>query len=270
MKNKFLYPILLIGLSTCLLLAIQYPHLMLNPGELSKGHQKLKTECFSCHTFFSGIPAEKCAFCHTVDQIGLKTSTGVLIQKERNGNISFHQNLLEEDCTACHTDHQGINTDQHILTFSHDLIKASLRDQCRSCHLSPEDNLHQGSKDNCSQCHFQTKWIPASFDHTQYFRFDSDHKDNCESCHLDQNFQQYTCYECHEHSASKIRREHLKEGISNFENCAECHRSGDEHEAERAWRSKSSKENRSTNRKSRKRGETREHHEEKDDDDHDD
>ena len=48
----------------------------------------------------------------------------------------------------------------------------------------------------------------------------------------------YTCYGCHEHSRSKIREEHLEEGIRDYENCVECHRSGDEDEAKRIWRSK--------------------------------
>ncbi|MGB5638920.1 MAG: class III cytochrome C family protein, partial [Sedimenticolaceae bacterium] len=41
-----------------------------------------------------------------------------------------------------------------------------------------------------------------------------------------------------EHSRSKIREEHVEEGISQYESCVDCHRSGDEDEAERIWRSK--------------------------------
>jgi hypothetical protein len=35
-------------------------------------------------------------------------------------------------------------------------------------------------------------------------------------------------YGCHEHSRSKIREEHVKEGVSDYENCVECHCSRDE------------------------------------------
>ena len=58
------------------------------------------------------------------------------------------------------------------------------------------------------------------------------------TCHVDNIYDAYTCYGCHEHSRAKIRREHLEEGIRDYENCAECHRSGDEDEAERLWKSK--------------------------------
>jgi len=40
----------------------------------------------------------------------------------------------------------------------------------------------------------------------------------------------YTCYGCNEHSPANIRREHTEEGIRNFDNCVECHRSASEHD----------------------------------------
>ena len=63
------------------------------------------------------------------------------------------------------------------------------------------------------------------------------------TCHIDNDYSNYTCYGCHEHSRSKIREEHVEEGIYDYENCVECHRSGDEDEAECIWRSKRGKSN---------------------------
>ncbi len=42
----------------------------------------------------------------------------------------------------------------------------------------------------------------------------------------------YTCYGCHAHSRSGIREEHLEEGIYRYENCVECHRSGEAEEGD--------------------------------------
>jgi hypothetical protein len=50
---------------------------------------------------------------------------------------------------------------------------------------------------------------------------------------VDNDYTRYTCYGCHEHSRSKIREEHLEEGIYQYENCVECHRSGDAEEGAR-------------------------------------
>ena len=52
------------------------------------------------------------------------------------------------------------------------------------------------------------------------------------------DYSNYTCYGCHEHSRSKIREEHVEEGIHDYENCTECQRSGDEDEAEYRWNRK--------------------------------
>lgn len=38
----------------------------------------------------------------------------------------------------------------------------------------------------------------------------------------------YTCYGCHQHTPANIRGEHIEEGIRNFANCVDCHRSADE------------------------------------------
>ena len=76
-----------------------------------------------------------------------------------------------------------------------------------------------------------------TFEHEKYFRFDKHHRTECETCHMENDYNKYTCYGCHEHSRSKVREEHVEEGIYKYEICVECHRSGDEHEAERIWRS---------------------------------
>ena len=55
---------------------------------------------------------------------------------------------------------------------------------------------------------------------------------------MNNDYSNYTCYGCHEHSRSRIRKEHVEEGIHDYENCAECHRSGDEDEAKYLWKSK--------------------------------
>jgi len=255
---------------------------MIGAGKLSQGHKDLTTDCFACHTAFMGSSSEKCVSCHIVDDIGLKTTKGIEIQRENP--VSFHRHLSEENCVACHTDHKGENAYASIQQFSHelltipvqnqcdschhspkdslhqkikgncdqchdqnqwkpaifehDLLEISLKNQCDSCHHSPKDSLHRKIKGNCAQCHDQNQWKPATFEHEKYFRFDRHHDVACAKCHVNDNYGQYSCYECHEHSVSKIRSEHREEGIFEYENCTECHRSANEDEAERLWKSK--------------------------------
>jgi hypothetical protein len=114
--------------------------------------------------------------------------------------------------------------------FNHALLLKETREQCQGCHKSPADALHKQISGNCSQCHTQERWVPATFDHDKYFLLDRDHDTRCVTCHVRNDYSTYTCYGCHEHSLSSIRRKHIEEGIRNFDNCVKCHRSADEHD----------------------------------------
>ncbi len=237
MKNKTLLLFVTVNLIALVLLAIFFPHLMISPGKPIDAHAELTTDCFACHTPFVGSPAEKCIACHKAKEIGLKTTKGLSIAKEKK-NVTFHQKLIEEDCVACHSDHKGVKAFRPISHFSHNLLESTLQKQCDSCHHNPVDDLHRKAEGNCGQCHTQEAWIPATFEHEKFFRFDKDHDTECITCHINDNYTNYTCYGCHEHSRSKIREEHVEEGIRDYEKCVECHRSGDEDEAKYLWRSR--------------------------------
>lgn len=225
------------NLAILVALAIFAPHLMIVPGKTIDAHAEIAKDCFACHTPFLGSRPAKCITCHKVAEIGLKTTKGLPIAKEKK-NVAFHQKLVEEDCVACHSDHKGVQAFRPIGQFSHKLLQPELQEQCDSCHSGPGDTLHRKIKGNCAQCHTQQAWLPATFEHEKYFRFDRHHDTDCATCHVNNDYESYTCYGCHEHSRSKIRGEHVEEGIYDYENCVECHRSGDEDEAERIWRSK--------------------------------
>jgi len=223
-KRPILLIVIALNLLVLVALAFVYPHLMISPGPLVKGHADLATDCFACHTPWRGASSERCIGCHTAADIGLKTTQGVLIS---SGTIkgSFHQELVEQNCMACHSDHQGpMLTQRSRKPFSHGLLKAAVRDTCSSCHAAPRDGVHRDLKGECGQCHQSQAWKPATFDHDRHFVLDRDHKASCNACHKNNDYRSYTCYGCHEHSQANIRAEHLEEGIQNFENCVDCHR----------------------------------------------
>ncbi len=237
MKNKTIIRMVAVNLAALVLLAIFSPQLMISPGKPIDAHAAFATDCFACHTPFIGSTPEKCIACHQVAEIGIKTTKGLAIDKEGK-NVAFHQKLVEEDCVACHSDHKGVQAFRPIGRFSHQLLEPAVEKQCDSCHANPGDALHQKIEGNCSSCHTQARWTPATFEHDKYFRFDKHHRTDCKTCHVENGYDSYTCYGCHEHSRSKIREEHVEEGIYDYEICVECHRSGDEDEAEYIWRTK--------------------------------
>jgi len=199
---------------------------LLNPGPVTRGHVKLENDCFACHRPFVGPHPASCADCHPTAKIA----------PARPAVAAFHAEPLARDCVACHTDHQGRDPARATARFDHRVLGSGVAADCQACHAKPGDALHARISTACVECHATTAWRPATYDHTASFRFDRHHPPDCETCHTGPSFATYTCTECHEHAPAKIRREHLEEGIRDFEPCAVCHRSGSEKEAKRLWR----------------------------------
>jgi hypothetical protein len=242
---------------------------MLSPGHLLEGHADIHKACFRCHSPFQGVESGRCMACHPLGEIGIKTVAGGPLPRKRR--IPFHASLKEGPCSACHTDHEGADSDGTREAFEHGFVMASALEACRSCHerQRPGDVLHTGAKGGCNSCHQTESWTPATFDHEIYFRFDRHHPEDCGTCHTtEDDLGKYTCYGCHEHTPRNVRSEHLEEGIREFESCEQCHRSGDEEEAERAWK-KMRREAKRRSVPASRRGEKRRHHDEHDEDDDD-
>ncbi|NUM81505.1 cytochrome c3 family protein [bacterium] len=190
-------------------------------------HDQLKTqECMECHSDHLGRRFSPIAFSHELlaDTLRQQCTTCHTQPGDR-----IHSNL-KTVCGQCHTtnawkpahfDHAALGPIENLKNLN-----------CISCHEKPIDALHKTFATTCGDCHTTNQWKPATFDHDRYFRFDRHHRTECVTCHTGNNYQSYTCYGCHEHTLSNIRSEHFEEGIISFDNCAQCHRSGNKHEAE--------------------------------------
>jgi len=226
--KRWLLALIAANLLAVVALAFTYPHLMVSPGPLVSGHTELATDCFACHSPWRGAASERCIACHALPDIGMRTTKGLPLAA-RTVKTSFHQELTERDCIACHSDHQGPKlTHRSRKPFSHALLRAAVQERCEACHKAPADTLHRQLKGNCKQCHSQERWKPATFDHDKLFVLDRDHNAKCVTCHSNDDYSRYTCYGCHEHRPDKVRAEHIEERIRDFENCVECHRSASE------------------------------------------
>ncbi|MBZ8142799.1 class III cytochrome C family protein [Rubrivivax gelatinosus] len=247
---------------------------MVSPGPLSKGHAELAGDCFACHLPWRATAAERCSECHKPADVGLRTTKGVPIVTA-TPRIAFHQQLAQQDCASCHSDHVGPRqTLRDRKGFAHELLRPAVQQQCSGCHATPTNRVHENLKEGCAQCHGTRSWKvdafdhallgasadarcqschtapadrlharldgrcatchatqawkPATFDHDRHFVLDRDHDAECRTCHVGNDYSRYTCYGCHEHSPASIRAEHAEEGIRNFDNCVECHRSADD------------------------------------------
>ncbi|MCX6204904.1 MAG: hypothetical protein NTZ19_01460 [Bacteroidetes bacterium] len=183
----------------CISLSYFFPHAMLNPGELVQGHQELNKKCLSCHTAFSGISNEKCISCHKLSEVDKVFLKG-MDSSSNKAKIMFHQQLLNQECSSCHTDHKGIKPGMLISRFKHELLSVNILTNCSSCHSKPVDTLHKLLSVNCGSCHNSSSWkLKGNFNHEMIQGVD---KINCTACHnkpTDTYHQLLTtgCNKCH-------------------------------------------------------------------------
>ncbi len=206
--------------------------LMVSPGPLMAAHRGLERDCFACHAPLRGTTAQRFASCHAPADIGRVTTTGTPIARKAGAAPPFHQQLVSQDCSACHADHAGVTRYRDARGFDHSLLQAALRSRCDGCHQPPQDPLHRNvgsaAGTGCGQCHSVAAWKPASFAHERWFLLDAEHSARCDTCHVGNDFKRYTCFGCHEHTPAGTRSEHVEEGISDYRDCVRCHRSARE------------------------------------------
>ena len=227
MTRRWVWALIWLNLAIAAVLVFAYPHLMVSPGAVVAGHQEIATDCFACHAPLRGASSARCIACHALPDIGLRTTKGQVLPT-KGTKATFHQELSEQNCMACHSDHAGPKlTQRNRKPFSHALLRTSVQEQCQSCHTSPTDKLHRSASGSCKQCHSQIAWKPATFDHDKSFVLDRDHNVECATCHVKNDYNSYTCYGCHEHTPQRVQSQHREEGIRNLDNCVRCHRSAD-------------------------------------------
>ncbi len=221
----------------------------------TKGHiLSFGTDCLACHNgvdkFDHNLAAFKlegehqkaaCEDCHQNNLYKDTPSDCYSCHK----NDDEHDGKFGTDCSACHFpnnwddanfDH---NKSDFPLTGAHVSLDCEachkngqfdgILSSCVSCHAEPVSHAGQFGKD-CVACHNTNAWTPAQFSGEHTFPLDHGESGNtsCVTCHP-VGFKSYTCYGCHEHNEANVSSKHREEGISNFENCMECHANGREH-----------------------------------------
>ncbi len=233
MRRRWVLILIAANLLALVALAFVYPHLMVSPGPLVAGHSGLTTDCFACHSPWRGADPQRCIRCHALADIGLRTTKGVPVAESRV-KTSFHQELIEQDCMACHADHQGSTLLQRSRKpFSHALLRPAIRERCESCHTAPTDTIHRDLNVGCRQCHASDHWKPATFDHAHLAKAVLE---RCEACHRSPSDSLHrqikgNCGQCH-------TPEHWKPATFDHDtlflldrnhntDCATCHTGGD-------------------------------------------
>ncbi|MCB9344642.1 MAG: hypothetical protein H6576_13145 [Lewinellaceae bacterium] len=175
-------------------------------------HIAIANDCDACHHGDFNNTPNTCNGCHNADYV-----------QSLNPN---HQAInIPTDCAMCHTTDPGwapatfpIHNDYYVFNGAH----IAIADDCAACHNGDYNNTpntcigchtadYQGVSDpnhavqqfpmDCTTCHSESSWVPASFDHSQYYPFTGAHiaiADDCNACHNgDYNNTPNTCVGCH-------------------------------------------------------------------------
>jgi hypothetical protein len=192
---------------------------------LSGAHTTL--DCQQCHDNGYSNTQVECVACHQQNYNELT-----------NPN---HQVLsLSTDCASCHTTAASwepasfsIHNQFYELIGAH----ASISDNCNDCHNGEYNNTpntcfacHQSEynsvnnpphqllnySQDCLECHNQTNWTPAIFNHN-FYPLSGNHTDlNCNECHSQPSYQ-HQCISCHLEDFLD------KHGPGDPEDCWSCH-----------------------------------------------
>lgn len=198
MRNLFIVGIL--GSIVFILLTVKFPDLIISPGEVSQGHQDIKNQCFSCHQAFGGIQNRKCIACHTLEEIGRDSAVNAIESSTLKERVLFHKNLVNYSCTACHTDHAGLNTELTLKSFNHDMLPVTIINNCLTCHSKPLDKMHENLLEDCNKCHSTKDWkLEIAFTHDL---IKPDFRNKCIDCHQRptdalHNALKDDCLQCH-------------------------------------------------------------------------
>ncbi len=208
----------------------------------------VNSDCSNCHTSgYSNISTD-CVSCH-------KTNF------DNSTNPSHNSLGLSTDCVICHTTDFGwkpAKFQDHNSYYELVGAHATISNQCADCHNGNYNNTpsdcfgchetdynntsnpsHSAAQfpTNCNECHSQSSWTPATFDHdSKYFPiYSGKHKgewNQCNECHTTQNnYSLFSCINCHEHN-NKTEVDSDHSGISGYayqsNACYSCHPTGNE------------------------------------------
>ena len=208
---------------------------------LTGAHANIASNCSQCHAGgrFKGTPTD-CNSCHSGAYNGAN-------------NPNHATSGFSRDCASCHTTNPGWRPS----TFNHNnyypISGAHTRLSCTQCHVGGRYNntpntcmgchtadynraspnhAASGFPTNCTNCHNQNAWRPASWNHdAQYFPiYSGEHKgewNNCNECHTTAgNYSIFNCLNCHKKSSTDSDHKKVSGYSYNSNACYSCHPTG--------------------------------------------
>jgi hypothetical protein len=187
------------------------------------------TLCYSCHQKdYAGTtnPAHQAAGFPTTCELCHDTTVWT--------DSTFNHNNTTFPLTGSHTVPPRVCTDCHVNNNY-----TTLPITCVGCHQTDYNNTTnpghlaqpQFFPTTCQTCHNTTAWTGATFNHTQYTPFPTNHgnaNNVCSTCHINSNdYSVFQCTGCHGgNNSNNFQHDHVSGYVYNSINCYQCHQNG--------------------------------------------
>jgi hypothetical protein len=186
------------------------------------------TLCYSCHQkeyATTNNPAHAAAGFPTTCEVCHDTSVWT--------DSTFNHNNTAFPLTGLHVVPPRVCSDCHVNNNY-----TTLPTVCIGCHQTDYNNATpshasqpQFFPTTCQNCHNTMSWGDATFNHTQYTRFPTNHggaNNVCATCHINSNdYSVFQCTGCHGgNNSNNFRHERVNGYVYNSINCYQCHLTG--------------------------------------------
>jgi len=175
-----------------------------NPAHASAG---FPTTCETCHDTINWTDS---TFNHTNTGFALTGMHTVPPRVCSDCHVNNNYNLTSNTCITCHqSDYNGTTNPAH----------------------STGQNSVFFPTAQCSTCHTTSAWTGATFNHTQYTRFSTNHGNangQCATCHINGgDYSVFQCTGCHgNNNPNNFQHDNVNGYVYNSINCYQCHPSG--------------------------------------------
>jgi NMD protein affecting ribosome stability and mRNA decay len=213
--------------------------------QLTGAHTVPPRACVDCHVNGNySLNSTLCYTCHQKDyagttspahaSAGFPTTCELCHDTTVWTDSTFNHNNTAFPLTGSHTVPPRACTDCHV-----NGNYTTLPTTCIGCHQTDYNNTTnpghaaqpQFFPTTCTTCHTTTAWTGATFNHTQYTQFSTNHGNAngvCATCHTNSNdYSVFQCTACHGgNNAANFHHENVNGYVYNSINCYQCHASG--------------------------------------------
>ncbi|MEK7416004.1 MAG: hypothetical protein AAB263_22090, partial [Planctomycetota bacterium] len=204
---------------------------------LNGAHALIANDCAACHNGNYNATPNTCNGCHADDYAAAT-------------DPNHAANQLPTDCQTCHSETAWTpSTFDHATVYPFNGAHVAIANDCALCHLNgnyantpntcngchsddyaaaadPNHAANQFPTD-CETCHSEAAWVPATFDHDEFYPLTGGHlavANDCVACHLGGNYSgtPNTCAGCHlPHFNSATNPNHVALNLPT--DCEMCH-----------------------------------------------